>query len=72
VSKTNAIWLTAIVVVGVAVTVATSIGWGLAAAGITLVVSEVAQRAARKRRQVGSGAATGSPLRSLLSRRRRR
>lgn len=50
-NKRNIVWLVAIVVVGVVGWIALTWWLGLAAAGVTLVVSEVVERAVRKRRR---------------------
>ena len=48
-SKRNIVWLVAIVVVGVAVAFAAGWLWGLLAAVVVLVVSEVVERTRRRR-----------------------
>lgn len=53
-STRNLYWLVAIVVVGIVLWVAAGWLWGLLGAVVTLVVSEVVERAARRRRG-GSG-----------------
>jgi nitrogen fixation protein FixH len=50
-SKRNVVWLVAIVVVGAIAWVAVTWWIGLVAAGATLAVSELFERAARKRRR---------------------
>ena len=66
-------WLVVIVVVGVAVGVVAGWLWGVVAAGATLVVSEVVERARRerKRRERGDAAAKVSVRDAVTSRRRR-
>lgn len=72
VSKRNMIWLAALVVVGVVVTVLAGVVWGLIAAAVTLVASEAFERRRRRRIRSEHGA-EGSALRdAIVSRRRRR
>lgn len=66
VSTRNLYWLVAIVAVGVVVGVAAGWVWGLVGAAVTLVISEVVERAARRRRG-GSG-----QLRSAITTRKGR
>lgn len=68
-SKRNMTWLAVIIGVGVAVWLATSIVWGLIAAGVVLVVSEVVERTARIRRRGAKSAGTG--VRDVIADRRR-
>ena len=71
-SKRNLIWLVAIVVVTVVVWVAAGWLWGLLAGIATLVVSEVIERSARKRRVAASGADMPSVRSAIGDRRKRR
>lgn len=65
------IWLAAVVVVGVVVTLVAGIIWGLIAAGVTLVASEVVERTRRRRLRRERGA-EGSALRDAIGSRRKR
>ena len=67
-SKRNMIWLAAIVVVFVAVWLTTSFLWGLLAGVIMLVVSELIERRARKRRIAARGGGPVTPVRSSIKR----
>lgn len=49
-AKRNMIWLAVIIAIGVIGWLAKGIVWGLVAAAVTLVISEVVQRRARTRR----------------------
>jgi hypothetical protein len=71
VSKRNMIWLGAVVVVGVVVTLIANVVWGLIAAGVTLVASEVVERTRRRRLRSARGA-EGSALRDAIGSRRQR
>ncbi len=59
-SRRNAIWLVAIVAVGVVVGWIAGVVWGLVAGGTVLVVSEVVERVARMRRRAEKHAADAS------------
>ncbi|MFW2334098.1 hypothetical protein [Ilumatobacter sp.] len=59
-SRRNAIWLVAIVAVGVVVGWIAGLVWGLVAGGAVLVVSEVVERVARGRRRAEKHAADAS------------
>lgn len=50
VSRSNLIWLALIVVVGVIVGIAAGVWWGVGAAALVLVLSEVVERVQRSRR----------------------
>jgi hypothetical protein len=73
VSRRNVVWLVAIVVVGVVGGVLAGWLWGVVAAGVTLVVSEVVERMRRQRiqRERGDGARKTSVFDVVTSRRRR-
>lgn len=71
-SKRNIAWLAAIVVIGGIVWIAANFVWGLVAAIVTLVVSEVVQRTARQRRRAARGQASGTELKDVVNARRRR
>ncbi len=66
--KRNLIWLGVILVVGGVVWVTAGVLWGLLAAGVTLFVSEVVERTARKRRAEAAGADPIQPLRDMFRR----
>lgn len=64
------VWLAAIVVVGVAVAIATSWLWGVVAAVATLALSEVVERRRRARIREAHGT-SGVSVRDAITRRRR-
>lgn len=69
----NIVWLGVIVAVGVVGVVAFGLAWGLIAAGVTLVVSETAERLVRKRRRAARGeSAPVSFTDAIVSRRKPR
>lgn len=70
-AKRNVVWLVVIVVVGVVVWVAA--GWlaGLVAAGAVLLVSEVFERARRRRAARSEGRPAPAPLSNVAKRRKR-
>lgn len=57
-SKRNLIWLAIIVVVGLIFFLAISWVWGLIAAGVVLVISEIVERIHRQRRRAMREGAT--------------
>lgn len=65
------IWLAAVVLVGVVVTLIAGVVWGLIGAGATLLASEAVERTRRSRLRKARGA-EGSALRDALGSRRRR
>ncbi len=65
------IWLGAVVVVGVVVTLVANLVWGLIAAGVTLLASEAVERTRRQRLRTARGA-EGSAFRDAIGSRRRR
>lgn len=69
-STRNLMWLGVVIAVGVVVTMAANIWWGLLAAGIVLTVSEVVERSARNKRRAAAGQPKAS-LRDLLPSRRK-
>ncbi|MAT04098.1 MAG: hypothetical protein CL424_03525 [Acidimicrobiaceae bacterium] len=71
-SKRNIVWLVAIVVVGVFVGIVAGWLWGLLAAAIVLVVSEVVERSARRRRRADRGETGPTSLAATIESRRRR
>ena len=71
-SRRNLVWLGAIVVVGVVVTLVAGWLWGVLAAAATLAVSEVVERAARRRRLAATGGEAPSLRGAVDSRRKRR
>jgi hypothetical protein len=68
----NIVWLVAIAVVGAVAWIAVAWWLGLVAAGVTLVVSEVVERAARKRRRAASGDDSTPSIRDAFGNRRNR
>jgi MFS superfamily sulfate permease-like transporter len=71
-SKRNIAWLVAVVVVGVVGSIALGIGWGLLAAAVVLVVSELVERSARRRRRAARGETDPVSLRDAVTHRKRR
>ena len=71
-NKRNIVWLVAIVVVGAVGWIAVAWWLGLVAAGVTLVVSEVVERAARKRRRAERGDDSTPSIRDAFGNRRAR
>ncbi len=67
-SKRNMIWLAVVVVIGGVVWLIAGFLWGLLAAVVTLVVSEVIERTARQRRLNAKGAAPATPIRDAVKR----
>lgn len=65
------IWLAAVVIVGVVVTLIAGVVWGSIGAGATLLASEVVERTRRQRLRKARGA-EGSALRDAIGSRRRR
>ena len=70
-SKRNLIWLAVVVAVGIVVWLAAGFLWGLLAAVATLVVSELIERSARRKRLAAKGAAPAAPLRNAVKRKPR-
>lgn len=70
VSKRNLMWFGAVVTVGGVVTIIANIWWGLVAAGLVLVASEVVERTARNKRRAAAGQPKAS-LRDLRPTRRK-
>jgi hypothetical protein len=54
-SKRNIAWLVVVVVVAVVGSITLGIGWGLLAGVVVLVISEVVERSARRRRRAARG-----------------
>ncbi len=71
-SRRNQIWLAVIVVAGVGAGLLLGVGWGFAAAGVVLVLSEVVERIRRVRRARAGGAAAPSAFDTISARRRKR
>jgi MFS superfamily sulfate permease-like transporter len=71
-SKRNIIWLAVIVVVGVVGSIVFGIGWGLLAAAVVLVVSEVIERSVRRKRRAARGATDAPSVRDAVTTRRKR
>lgn len=69
-SKRLAVWLIAIVAVGVIVWVAFGLVWGLLAAAATLVASEAVERVRRRRLRAARGETSSPSLRDHLTTRR--
>ena len=70
-AKRNLVWLVVIVVVGVVVWLAAGWVWGVVAAAVVLVTSEVFERARRRRLAQLSGRPAPSPLANVAKRRQR-
>ena len=71
-SKRNLAWLIVIVAVGIVVWVSSGILWGLLASAVTLIGSELIERAARKRRRAARGVTWSPSLSDAVKARRRR
>ena len=71
-SQRNIAWLIAIVVVGVVVGITVGIGWGLGAAAVVLVLSELVERAGRRRRRAARGDAAAPSIGDAIDSRRKR
>ena len=71
-SKRNIAWLVVVVVVGVVGSIVLGIGWGLLAAAVTLVISEVVERSARRRRRIARGETDPVSVRDAVTYRKRR
>lgn len=71
-SKQNAAWAAAVVVVGAIVWIAAGAVWGLIAAGATLLVSEVVQRTLRMRRRAARGDTSSPSVGDAVKARRKR
>ena len=72
VSRRNLVWLAAIIVVAVVVWIAAGWLWGVLAGVATLVVSEVVERGARRRRIAERGGEAPSVRGTVDARRKRR
>ena len=59
-SKRNVVWLVVVIGVGVLVWITAGLLWGVLAAAVTLIGSELIERARRKKRRAARGE-TGSP-----------
>lgn len=70
-TKRNIAWLVAIVAVGVGVTLVAGVVWGLIAAGVVLVVSELVERAVRRKRRAARGASGAPSLGDAINSRRK-
>lgn len=71
-SKRNIIWLVAIVAVAAVVWVVAGVLWGLGAGVAVLVISEVVERQARRRRQEARGGTASRSLRDEIDARKER
>jgi hypothetical protein len=71
-SKRNIAWLVVVVVVAVVGSITLGIGWGLLAGVVVLVISEVVERSARRRRRAARGETEPVSLRSAFAHRKRR
>ena len=71
-SKRNLAWLAVVIVAGVAVWIMVGILWGLLAAGVTLVASELIERTRRRRRRAARGETDAPKLSDALKARRQR
>lgn len=71
-SKRNIAWLVAIIAIGVVVALIANVVWGLIAAAVVLVVSELVERSARRKRRAARGVTGGSSLGDAIESRRKR
>lgn len=72
VTRRNVVWLVAVLAAGVVVGVLAGWLWGVAAAIVTLVVSEIVERTRRARVRRARGDATRVGVRDVVGSRRRR
>jgi TctA family transporter len=72
VTRRNVVWLVAVLAAGVVVGVLAGWLWGVAAAIVTLVVSEIVERSRRARVRRARGDATRVGVRDVVGSRRRR
>lgn len=71
-SKRNAVWLGAVILVGASLWLAFSIVWGIVGAIGVLVASEIIERSRRRKRRAARGAGTSPSVLDVMKRQRPR